>query len=634
MIWHRMEALRRLYKICSIITRLILFTRNLVELLTVKKIMESRKNIYLKLIIGCFFIGLSSTVLADYATEVIKDDPVAYWRLDDDQSPARDSTENDYSAFESNGINYKEESPFLNDDNSAISFLQNGQLITDSFEKIDGGGFTVEFWIQFNSSPAGFTNLVGDGEGGMDFMLMVYAGSGGFIRPHVQTNSGFASIDSVDRITDNGLHHIVATWDEVSGELHLYIDGELANTTVSAGTIPTSGQPINSDNPIYIGQDGREPRAPDALIDEVAIYNYALSAERILAHFKVVEVPEPPEPPEPPADAGGVAVGDSTLIGELDYSDSFTIGQNALSDARKTYAAQRFPLPVGVEVIENSHGNPTVSWPSNAWSIATDMAINPGGFGYFGSNGAGSDSGMTQRGGGGDWSIPYGIRDVFIIQSDFVQLPDRVDFTVGGTPNTIGGADNLNIFFRQTGTSPWFEIGIYNSLIGEKDTGLSSDIAVRNGALNTGWNNYALLVDVGNEMIEVFVNEESKGVIDLNVIHDGAYAGILDNSYIGVGGAGSDRLWSDNFQVGSPGLNTELTITEISYSPIDGSLSVSWNSNPGNNYALDFSFDLLTWLELNDEIVSDGESTTYQEQLLEALPENKRSVFFRVREVE
>ena len=130
-------------------------------------------------------------------------------------------------------------------------------------------------------------------------MLMVYAGSGGFIRPHVQTNSGFASIDSVARIADNALHHVVATWDEASGEIYLYIDGELADTTVSAGTIPTSGQPINSDNPIYIGQDGREPRAPDALIDEVAIYNYALSDERILAHFNAVEVPEPPEPPQP-----------------------------------------------------------------------------------------------------------------------------------------------------------------------------------------------------------------------------------------------------------------------------------------------------------------------------------------------
>ena len=603
-------------------------------LYNINKWMRVGKDLYLSLIIVTILIGSSLMGLADYSAEVIKDEPVAYWRLDDDQSPARDATENDYSAFENGGINYKEESPFLNDDNSAISFLQNGQLFTDPFEKIDGGGFTVEFWIQFNSSPAGFTNLVGDGEGGMDFMLMVYAGGGGFIRPHVQTNSEFASIDSVDRITDNGLHHIVSTWDEVSGELYLYIDGELANTTVSAGTIPTSGQPINSDNPIYIGQDGREPRAPDALIDEVAIYNYALSAERILAHFNAVEVPDPPEPPEPPADGGGVAVGDSMLIGQLDYSDSFTIGVDAMNESRKAYAAQRFPLPAGVEVIENSYGNPIVSWPSNAWSIATDTAINPGGFGYFGGNGAGSDSGITQRGGGGDWSIAYGIRDVFIIQSDFVQLPDRVDFTVGRTPNTIGGADNLNIFFRQTGTSPWFEIGIYNSLVGEKDTGLSSDIAVRNVALNTGWNNYALLVDVGSEMIEVFVNEESKGVIDLNVIHDGAYAGILDNSYIGIGGAGSDRLWSDNFQVGSPGLNAELTITEISYSPVDGSLSVSWNSNPGNNYALDFSFDLLTWLELNDEIVSDGESTTYEEQLLEALPENERSVFFRIREVE
>mgnify|MGYP003304246442 FL=1 len=243
------------------------------------------KDLYLTIIIGTILIGSALVGLADYSAEVIKDEPVAYWRLDDDQSPVRDSTGNDYSAFENNGINYRQESPFLNDDNSAISFLQNGQLITDPFEKIDGGGFTVEFWIKFNSVPSGFTNLVGDGEVGMDFMLMVYAGSGGFIRPHVQTNSGIASIDSVARIADNALHHVVATWDEASGELYLYIDGELADTTVSAGTIPTSGQPINSDNPIYIGQDGREPRAPDALIDEVAIYNYALSDERILAHF-------------------------------------------------------------------------------------------------------------------------------------------------------------------------------------------------------------------------------------------------------------------------------------------------------------------------------------------------------------
>ena len=87
------------------------------------------KDLYLAFIIGTILIGSSLVGLADYSAEVIKDEPVAYWRLDDEQSPVRDSTENDYSAFENNGINYSEESPFLNDDNSAISFLQNGQPI-------------------------------------------------------------------------------------------------------------------------------------------------------------------------------------------------------------------------------------------------------------------------------------------------------------------------------------------------------------------------------------------------------------------------------------------------------------------------------------------------------------------------
>ena len=102
------------------------------------------KDLYLAFIIGTILIGSSLVGLADYSAEVIKDEPVAYWRLDDEQSPVRDSTENDYSAFENNGINYSEESPFLNDDNSAISFLQNGQLITDPFEKIDGAKLNLE----------------------------------------------------------------------------------------------------------------------------------------------------------------------------------------------------------------------------------------------------------------------------------------------------------------------------------------------------------------------------------------------------------------------------------------------------------------------------------------------------------
>ena len=127
-----------------------------------------------------------------------------------------------------------------------------------------------------------------------------------------------------------------------------------------------------------------------------------------------------------------VSVGSSSLIGQLDYSDSFTIGGGGATAARQAYPAQTFPLPAGVEAVENNYSSPAASWPSDAWSIATDGAVNPGAFGYPGGSGAGTVDGFTQRGGGGDWSIAYGQRDVFVIQSDFVQLTDRVDFTGRG----------------------------------------------------------------------------------------------------------------------------------------------------------------------------------------------------------
>jgi MYXO-CTERM domain-containing protein len=212
--------------------------------------------------------------------------------------------------------------------------------------------------------------------------------------------------------------------------------------------------------------------------------------------------------------------------------------------ARQSYPAQTFALPAGVDAVENNHGNPARFWGTTNWSIATDSAVNPGGFGYPGGNGAGSDTGMTQRGGGGDWSIEYGLRDVFVVQSDFVQLPDRVDFTIGATASNIFGAGNISIFFRTTGHPSFPEIGIFNGAV-ETNTGLTSTIPVANA-----WNNYALLVNVPNDTIEVFVNEVSRGVIDLNTIGGGAYNDILNNGFVGSGGAGADRLWSDNFQVG------------------------------------------------------------------------------------
>lgn len=248
------------------------------------------------------------------------------------------------------------------------------------------------------------------------------------------------------------------------------------------------------------------------------------------------------------ASAAAVAVGSSSLIGQLQYSDSFTIGAGAATPERQAYAAQTYPLPAGVDAVENSHGNPAQAWGTGPFSIATDASNFPtGGAPYPGTSGAGSATGFTQRGGGGDWSIAYGLSSEFIIQFDYIQQPDRVDVSIGSSGSDIFGPGNLSIFIRTTAHPSFPEIGIYNVGVGEFNTGLTSGI----GSANE-WNNYAIRVDVAGREIEVFTNEVSRGVIDLSSLNGGAYAPFLNNAFVGIGGNGNDRQWSDNFQVGLP----------------------------------------------------------------------------------
>ena len=250
----------------------------------------------------------------------------------------------------------------------------------------------------------------------------------------------------------------------------------------------------------------------------------------------------------PAAHAAGVSVGSSTLIAALQYSDSFTIGAGATVPARTGYGAQTFPLPAGVDAVENTYGNPAAAWGNLPFSIATDASNFPtGGSPYPGGSGAGSATGFTQRGGGGDWSIPYDLSNDFVIQFDYVQQTDRVDISIGTTGSNIFGAGNLNIFIRTTADPLFPEIGIFNLGVGEFNTGLTSGI----GSANQ-WNNYALRVNIPAQTLEVFTNETSRGVINLATLNGGAYAPFLSNDFVGIGGAGNDRQWSDNFQVGVP----------------------------------------------------------------------------------
>lgn len=117
------------------------------------------------------------------------------------------------------------------------------------------------------------------------------------------TNKGYHSSNTA--IARNTWSHVAFTYNDITDELKLYINGQLDRT------ITTSGM-LNFDTTIVLGrQDYGDVEFFKGLIDEVAFYNRVLSAEEIRARY--LDGP-PPGIPEP---ASGVllAVGMALLAG-------------------------------------------------------------------------------------------------------------------------------------------------------------------------------------------------------------------------------------------------------------------------------------------------------------------------------
>jgi len=241
-----------------------------------------------------------------------------------------------------------------------------------------------------------------------------------------------------------------------------------------------------------------------------------------------------------------VIVGSSSLIGTLDYSDTFTLTANGGAAERIDTV---FPVSATGRIVENNYGNPSRTWRTGAWSLNQDSSAwatpqSP----YPGTSGAGSDTGLTQHGTAGlDYGVQYGLRDEFVVQFDAVQVSDRIDITAGTKKDTIF-APGLTVFFKPAGNAT--EIGLFNGVpFSLANTGFSSP------TIEGQWYNYAVRFDIPDSEIEIFIDEVSLGVVDLTTFNGGTH-NTASNAFVNIGGATGatdNRLWTDNFQVGQVG---------------------------------------------------------------------------------
>ncbi len=240
------------------------------------------------------------------------------------------------------------------------------------------------------------------------------------------------------------------------------------------------------------------------------------------------------------AENTGVPVGSSRLIVDLDYSDTFT-GTEVGGIASRDWGV--FPVPADGLAVEDLYGNPQVQWPEGHWSINSDDNALDGATLYPGGSGAGSETGMTQSGGSGsDWSITYGLREDFVVQVDAVQCGDRFEIWTSAS-DSFFDSQALSVFFRGSdNTGPYSPIGLFHN--GEYDSGLTPTAPIGE------WHNFAVHFMLDQKKIEVFTDEVSLGVVDLTQVLPDTD---ISNAMVGIGwwGGGSDRLWTDNFQIGS-----------------------------------------------------------------------------------
>jgi hypothetical protein len=261
-----------------------------------------------------YITPIAITVLADptapYPAQVLANGPMAYYRLDEAPGAAiAYDYVGGFNADYTNVSGFQGEPGYasqnsVNSDPSETS-VYFGAASPENSLAIDlapfpnfgtpngqNAEFSVEAWVQevgYNGSGDCIVG-VGYGGGGEQFVLDTGATSAGDVRFFVRNAAGAtASASSTVLINgDSSWHHVVGVCDEAGGHLYLYMDGKL----LASGAITPGSGLLASMTPMTIGARESANNIPanydyqfDGLIDDVSIYNKALTAAQVQADF-------------------------------------------------------------------------------------------------------------------------------------------------------------------------------------------------------------------------------------------------------------------------------------------------------------------------------------------------------------
>lgn len=217
-----------------------------------------------------------------YASEVLADSPVIYWKMDDTSGNLADATGNGHIGNYDSAPTYSQSSLIVGGTSSVKSNSRIYNWPTSVFTSWSATANTIEFWVKGPSTLAGSTkNLAGwnSSQGGM-----IQQSAGGVIGFADNTAGPYGTTTT---IWDDNPHHLVFVFfpGATFSTGKIYVDSSLQSMSGTGGSTtfatPTSGMALSG----YFNDNGNQ--ITDAYWDEAAFYTSELSAARVAAHYTV-----------------------------------------------------------------------------------------------------------------------------------------------------------------------------------------------------------------------------------------------------------------------------------------------------------------------------------------------------------
>lgn len=248
-----------------------------------------------------------------YENAILADNPVHYWRFEETSGTTANATAGTRNGTYQGGYTLGQTSASPNLGNAVRLDGQNESFISlGTASSFSGNSISVGAWVNLDPDATNIFSIIATFENLFTLDINNNPFDPVFGQGKVNWLAGAYSVS--DSAFNRGRwHYVVSSFDGVSdggtGTLKLYIDGILQSNQITLGGDLRQSDPANIYN-WYIGKATNGfAYVWDGLLDEVAIYNYALTPQQIQSHIAAAFQTDSPSVPEPSSIAGLLGLG-------------------------------------------------------------------------------------------------------------------------------------------------------------------------------------------------------------------------------------------------------------------------------------------------------------------------------------